>query len=426
MKILIISYYFPPFNVIGAVRVGKLAHYLHTFGHDVQVISAADQPLQATLTPQLPEERVTHTPWIDVNRLVQAALGGREKVARQGYATSGGSPTVKALLGRLGLLYKTVLHTPDGQIGWLPWAIQASLQKIEAWGTPDIIFASSSPLTSLIAARVVSQRSGVPWVADMRDMWTTNPYYPYKGLRKRFDRWLETELLQHARGMTGVSAPIVEELRAEYGKPAQLILNGFDLSDYPTPAPPDPDGPLRIVYTGMIYEGRRDPTPLFQALKLLGERAERVRVAFYGRYLNIVHELAERCGVPSLVEVHDPVPYSESLRLQAEADLLLLLLWNDPRAQGVFTGKLFEYIGAGRPIIALGAPDNVAARLVADRGAGVVPASPQELAEQLDRWITLKEQGQLIPSPDNSVRAGLSREDQARRLADFLSDLTSN
>lgn len=74
------------------------------------------------------------------------------------------------------------------------------------------------------------------------------------------------------------------------------------------------------------------------------------------RYWQLARRLAAQYALQSIVQVHDSIPYKEALRAQREADVLLLLLWNDPREKGIYTGKLFEYIGAGRPILAIGPP----------------------------------------------------------------------
>ncbi|MCS6841315.1 MAG: hypothetical protein NZ701_11090, partial [Roseiflexus sp.] len=114
--------------------------------------------------------------------------------------------------------------------------------------------------------------------------------------------------------------------------------------------------------------------------------------------------------------------HREALAQQRAADVLLLLLWNDPRERGVYTGKLFEYLGARRPILGIGPAGNVAADLIRERRAGLVSADPAEVAGQLVRWLDAKERGS-IPDLPEAVAAGLSRADQTRRLEAFLERL---
>jgi hypothetical protein len=421
VRVLIVSYFFPPFNSMGAIRVGKMAKYLALFGHDVRVVTARDQPLQQTVPVELEEERIERTSWINVNRPAEMAMGGRARIAAQGY--SAGGRAGRGLKG-LGAIYKRATNIPDGEVGWAPFALSAASRLIADW-KPDVLYASAKPYTSLLVAHVLARRHQIPWIAELRDLWTDNPYTPYTPWRKKLDGRLERRILSSAAGLVTVSEPLGETLRTKYGKPTAVVLNGFDADDHPKPQSTGPvAGPmLRVVYTGMVYAGKRDPTPLFLALRSMGDAATQVRVVFYGRYLDAVRDLARNHDVEHLVEVNEPIAYGEALQAQAEADVLLLLLWNSLQEKGIYTGKVFEYFGARRPILVIGPEDNVAAALITQRGAGVALNVPEAIAEQLRHWIQLKtERGALPPLPEEAL-LGLSREEQARSLERFLYQL---
>lgn len=417
MRILIISYFFPPYNTIGAVRVGKTAKWLHEMGHEIKVVSARNQPLQATLELEIPRENVVYTNWININALPELVLGGRSQVAAEGFTPKG---HMRNMMRGLGKLYKTVLNFPDGQIGWYPYGLREARRLLKKW-KPDVIFASAMPYTSLLIARQIAHEYHLPWVAELRDLWTDNHYYQYFGLRKHLEKNLERKVLGSANGIVTVSEPLAETLRRKYTNPIEVILNGFDPLDYKEIKPMvcSSDDNLLIIYTGSIYEGKRDPSPLFVALTLMGDEADNIRVEFYGRNIESVRLLVKQYGVERLVSVYPSIPYGDALTRQKEADVLLLLLWNDPREKGVYTGKLFEYLGAGRPILAIGSPDNVAAELIMDRSAGVVAVDPAKIAEALKRWYTMKREGKDF-SVDNSRFTDLTRQRQTTRLADFL------
>jgi glycosyltransferase involved in cell wall biosynthesis len=433
MRVLLISFWFPPYNTIGAVRAGKLAKYLTQLGHEVRVVTARDQPLQAVLAPELPEHLVTATRWINVNRPVELLLGGRKRVAAKGFAVGSGDGGVKGRRGlgaflrrglhKLGRLYKSLLHYPDAQVGWGPFARRAASKLIREW-RPDVIYASAAPYTSLRVANALSKRHGIPWVAELRDLWVDNANVASPDWRRKREARLERQVLSSAKGLVTVSEPLAERLRAKYDRPVRVILNGYDPEDLPSEkVPPLSETGLHLLYTGMVYEGKQDPAPLLAALQLLGKRAEGIRVTFYGRYLDGVREQARRSQVDHLVEVCEPLPYREIVELQSRADALLLLMWNDPRERGVYTGKLFEYLGARRPILGVGLADNVAGELIRERGAGAVLQRPEEIADQLLSWKWVKEARGHIPPLPLSVGAGLTRQDQAGELADFLREV---
>ncbi len=420
MRILIVSYAFPPYNGIGAVRLGKMAKYLIELGHDIRVLTAADQPVPATLPLEIPAEAVSSTPRIDLHKPAERAVR-----TFAGNTPKGDVPRGKAwqfLRKRVWSVYRNVLCFPDTEAGWFPYGYRAGSRLIRSW-RPDVIYASGMPFTSLVVGHALARRHRVPWVGELRDLWTDNPYATYPPIRRQAEARLERRVLGSAAGLVTISEPLADVLRTKYDAPVKVVLNGFDAEDFP-PAAAAPAGQLlRIVYTGMIYEGRRDPSALFEALGRLGPLAEHVRVEFYGPYLHVVEELASKFGVRRLVTVNASVPYSDALRLQSEADVLLLLLWNDPREQGTYTGKLFEYLGARRPILGLGKPDGVAGELITSRDVGVVVNTPEAVELQLRAWIRAKMQDGGIASPRADAVHGLSRREQAAKLEAFLREV---
>jgi hypothetical protein len=186
---------------------------------------------------------------------------------------------------------------------------------------------------------------------------------------------------------------MVEQLRSLTGKPAFKVTNGFDIDEalararLSAPVQMFP-GPLRIVYTGMIYRGLRDPEPLLLALSELSAAGRlevgAVVVEFYGTGLEVAEELARVPAYAPFVRVLGHVSREHALSVQREAGLLLLLESPDPAARGVLTGKLFEYISAGRPILCVGSrPEYEIGQVLRTTGTGVVvPADrPEELRQ---------------------------------------------
>jgi glycosyltransferase involved in cell wall biosynthesis len=433
MRLLVVSFAFPPYNSIGGVRVGKTAKYLTRFGHDVRVLTARDQPFEPTLPVELPAEKITYTRWLTLRRSAPmaearptpsdqnrtAAPASRNRGAPAESSQTDAPAATRGLRQLLARHVKALLDFPDSNAGWLPYAVSEAARLAKGW-RPELIFASSPPPTSLLVARQLGKRFGVPWVADLRDLWLDHPYYDQPAWRARLEARLERRVLGSAAGFVTVSQPLADRLREKYGREAAVVLNGYDGADYPEDSAPPRGGPLRILYTGMIYPGRRDPSPLFAALRLMGGRAERVRVVFHGFFLESARNLAREHGVEHLVEVNPPVPYHESLRMQTEADVLLLLLWSDPTERGVYTGKLFEYLGARRPVLAVGGVATVAADLVRERRAGAALDDPAAIAAQLTDWIKLKEAAGALPALPAEVGRGLSREEQTRALEDYF------
>lgn len=424
MRLLIISFAFPPFNSIGGVRVGKTAKYLIKFGHEVRVITAKNQPFQSSLPLEIESQNVIYTRGLDLSGPAKIVLQERDKTAPGNDPLKKGLKTT--LKGTVGSIYRSLAYFPDSNIGWLPFALKASAKLIKNW-KPDLILASAPPPTSLLVASRLSKQHKIPWVADLRDLWVNHQYYQQPSWRRSVEEKLERRVLSSASALVTVSEPLAETLRRKYRKPTTVVLNGFDPSDYPElPRRAHHDPCLSILYTGVVYRGRQDVSPLFEALRILGPLAENFRVIFHGFYLGTIREMITRYKLERLVKVNNPVPYRESLNLQTEADILLLLLWTDKSERGVYTGKLFEYLGARRPILAIGSIGNVAADLIVQNHAGVVMNDAEEIADQLRKWLVQKQQLGSIPSPPPEATAGVSREEQVKVLEGNLHEVLRN
>lgn len=424
MKILFVSFFFPPFNTIGAVRTGKTSKYFVSLGHKVRILTADNQALPACLPLELPESIVARTGWLHLGSQIKQWLIKR-KTLKKSDKTDGQVGKIKEInifVLLLKKIYKSIFRFPDPQIGWFPYAIFEGRMILRDW-KPDIIFASSMPYTSLLIANRLSKEFHIPWVAEFRDLWVDNHYREYGPLRNWIDSKIEKRTLQSASGLVTVSEPAAEVLRSKYPQPCVVITNGFDPDDFDSKAKPSNEGSLKIVYTGSLYRGKRDPSNLFKAIESIGKEKEYVKVHFYGPNLDLVGDLARKYRCEANVEISDPIPYLESLKAQQQADILLLLLWNDPKEIGVFTGKLFEYLGARRPILAIGPSGNVASQTIMERNAGVVANDSETIAEHLKQWIKTKQRGVPIASPPEEAIRGFSRQEQAGKLAKFLEEI---
>jgi glycosyltransferase involved in cell wall biosynthesis len=428
MKILIVSFAFPPSNVIGAVRVGKLARYLDRRGHDVRVLTT-DLVEDRSLPLEISQERVFYTEyrerrhWID--RVVRL-LRGRTALPAEGHPENApprdGAP-LRSLRQTLRRHYFGLIHIPDMRADWVRTAIPAGRRLISEW-KPEIIFASAPPNTGLIVASWLARTHKIPWVADFRDLWVDNPYYSEPGWRKRIDAILESRTLRSAAGLVTVSPIWAEQLCRRHGKDVTVVYNGYAEEDFPPLAQrADPGEILTIRYMGSIYRGFRDPSALFSAIALLPDQLRaRINVEFFSDAGDAVIDAAAAHRVENVVAVKPRVPYQRALALQMEADVLLLLQASDQRDEGNLPAKLFEYLYARRPILFIGYERGVAARLVIERSAGLVSNSPVEICGQLQRWFEDKRAGRL-ERLDPSVSRGLGRDDQYARLERLFEEI---
>jgi hypothetical protein len=438
LRVLLVSHWFPPANVIGAVRVGKFAGYLHEAGHDVRVIAAPGEGDQS-LALEFPASRVAYARGWAVDqkfdglaKLVRRLLadtsgGGAMRHAPAGDAVAGQRSGLKArqrtsISDTLARHYAALTRIPDARAGWIGAATAAGRGIVRAW-RPDIVFASAPPYSGLIAASRIARACGAPWIAELRDLWADNTYHHDPGWRLCVDRLLERLTLGSAAGLVTVTPRWAESLRRRYGQPIACVLNGYVEEDFPASPPKPPPGEVvSLLYTGGIYPGYRDPSPLFRAIAGLGAERDRVAVHFYGPPPAAVSPLSAEHGVADRVFVHDPVSYKASLALQASADVLLLMQWNNQKDAGNVPGKFFEYLGARRPILMIGYEHGDLAAMIRERAAGFVANDPVAIARQLRAWIAQKSFGIAAVAPQ--ARAGMTRAEQYSKLEQFLTGIS--
>lgn len=436
MRVLLVAWYFPPANTIAAVRLHQMALHLLDAGVDVRVLSARDLPTGQGLDCALPAARVVRSSWIDWPGMTAglsaalrfwrrrpAAAPGGAKGSAAGPArnpapdpASGGAPSLR---GRL----KQLVFFPDLRWGWIPPGLKAGRAMTRDW-LPDVVYATGPPFSALVLGWRLARGLRVPLVTEFRDRWSDDPYYPPPAFRAAMDRWMEGRIVRDSAALVTVSEPWAETYRARFGKPVLTVYNGYDpvLID-PARAAPVEGGPLRVVYTGSIYPGRRDPAVLFEAIRRLGADPAAVRVDFYGTDPAHVWPIAERHGVGACVRVHPSVTQPEAVQKQLAADVLLLMQWDDPREQGNVPGKLFEYLGARRPVLLIGLEGGVPDRILSARAAGTRARDADQVAGLLQAWGAEKRAHGQLPLLPESTSRGLSHAEQFAQLPKFLAQV---
>lgn len=421
MKILVISWYFPPGNDIGAVRVGKLAEYLQEQGHDVRVLTGARKHKDESLPIPLPTERILRVPWFDVDRLTPRFW--RSKPANKSGAPATPNEMSASLTpsrrARLSDLYMNVLRIPDRQVGWLPYVLRAGKQLLREYPA-DLIYASGPPFSAFFPAGALAKRFGVPWVAEYRDGWSGDVYTDRPKWREPIDNMLENRAMRTAAAIVTVSEPWAVYYRERFGKPTAAIYNGYDPEDVQDAKnrKVERDRPVSIVHMGAMYGGVRDPSLLYEAIRRAGLRPKDVRVSYYGPSRAAIYPLAMKYGVSDFVTVGNPVPHQRSLKLERESDVLLLL--QSPLDPRNVPAKVFEYFAVRRPILGIGLDDGIPAKLIRERKAGFYHSDADALAAQLTRWVKEKRDKGVIANLPAKARAGLSRAEQFRDLEAFL------
>ncbi|UCG82012.1 MAG: glycosyltransferase, partial [Dehalococcoidia bacterium] len=383
-RVLIITYYFPPRPAVGSLRPSGLAKYLPEFGWETTILTSR--------LPGGPSSgfEVIETDYVDAFGFWKDLLGldaGQNLLTqmaqlRKKFHIKSERSVLDFLVTRLG----EITAYPDPQKRWRPFAIKAGHEFLQHESV-DAIISTSSPATSHIIARELKEKHGIPWGADFRDLWTQNHYYPYSPLRRAIERRLEKKTLREADALVTVCEPAADKLRELHtGKPIHIVTNGFDPDEVNYPES-DLTSKFTITYTGNLYPGKQSAEPLFAALSDSIARgtidASDTEVRFFGAEAGWIDKQARQYGLTDVVRQYGIVPREIALEKQRESQLLLFIQWPDP-AEGYYSAKIFEYLAARRPILAIGGYDDVASKLLNETKAGIQAATTQGLRITLE------------------------------------------
>ena len=348
------------------------------------------------------------------------------------------SETTGRAMGTLRRWLLSLLRTPDIYTGWIPPAIVAGLDEIRRHSVTHLC--SSAPYWSNhLIGLVLSRLTGLTWTAHFRDPWVGIPAWkPESALSRWIERSLERMVVHRSTSVVCVTERHAGLFRRRYPEIAPekfvSIPNGFDetewtdigdRADHRTAA----RDTFVIRYAGSLHE-RRSPLPLFRAVRALVDAGEvdrsRLTIDLVG-WCDVaegrrVTEMADECGIVDRVTFTGPLGRTDTLRRMAQADLLLVLAEAQPYQ---IPGKTYEYLRAGRPILALTSDGALSDLLRETGGAWIVdPADQRGIAaavrEAYRGWTT----GQRPPCPDSQVVATFDRRRLAARLAEVFHDGT--
>jgi glycosyltransferase involved in cell wall biosynthesis len=416
VKVLLVTMYFPPAGGGGVQRPLKFATHLPELGVETHVL-APDDPKWIHRDEELQPPTLA---WVHRARYIGPkgrkpaeelhGTGGLERFTRQAQ-----------LAGRR-------LLVPDENVSWNLTAIPTAIRIAKREGI-DVVITTSPPSSVHLVGAAVKQAVGIPWVADLRDSIVA---HPHRRAESRLVRVKETGehavarlVARSADAVVCVSDAIAEEMRERSpAGPVVTIANGSDFDDF-AGLEHHQSHRFRITHAGSFF-GKRDPRPFLTALA----RSELDLVArFVGDFRSADRDWAESLDLGDRLELIPYAPRRRSLELQRDSEALLLLIPDaGGRGKGVLSGKVFEYLAAARPILAVVPPDGAAAQLIHDASAGLVVAPDDvdgiesALRDLHARWAS----GALEDAPLSAEwQRKVSRRSRVEELAQLLEELTA-
>ena len=408
--------YFPPAGGGGVQRPLKFATHLPELGIETHVL-APDDPKWIHRDDELMPPTLA---WVHRARYIGPK--GR-KPAEELHGSQGLERFAKQaqLAGRR-------LLVPDENVSWNLTAIPTAIRIVKREEI-DVIVTTSPPSSVHLVGAAVKRATGVPWVADLRDSVVAHPHRRAERLlvraKEQGEHAVAKLITRTADAIVTVSDAIADEMRERNPKgPVVTIANGSDFDDF-AGIEHVPSERFRITHAGSFF-GKRDPRPFLTAVKQSG--LDDIVVRFLGDFRSTDREWAEQLDLGDRLELIPYAPRRRSLELQRDSEALLLLIPEaGGRGKGVLSGKVFEYLAAERPILAIVPPDGAAAQLIRDTGAGVVVAPDDveamaaALRELHERWRA----GSLDAAPlSDEWRDKVSRRTRVEEFARVLEDVT--
>jgi glycosyltransferase involved in cell wall biosynthesis len=371
-KFLLITYYWPPSGGGGVVRWLKMSRYFREFGWEPIIYTpengetpAYDESLLKEIPPGL---ETWKTPIWEPYSWYKRFLGRKsEDKVYSGFINEGKK---ESLAQKISVFIRGNFFIPDARAFWIRPSIRFLVKKLKE-NPVEVIVSTGPPHSMHLIARAVSKESGIPWVADFRDPWTKIDFYKDLRLTAMADarhHYLEKRVLLEADRVVAATWRTAEEFESICGrKDVEVITNGFDHADFASPEQVVLDEKFSIAHIGSMNKDR-SPDALWQAiadlLKSHPDLQKHLHLRFIGPTDFSVKASLQRYGLENYAEFIPFVPHTEAVKYQQQSRVLLMVVNDAPDSQMRIPGKLYEYLAARRPILAIGIPESDSAKVL--------------------------------------------------------------
>jgi len=418
-KVLIITYYWPPAGGSGVQRWLKFVKYLRDF--DIEpVIYTVDNPGYAindkSLINEIPNSIETlRQPIFEPNSILNF-FGTKTNKESAGFLNP--NPN---FIGKIIQYIRANYFIPDARKFWIKPSVKFLSNYLEK-NPVDVIITTGPPHSLHLIGLHLKKKKDIKWISDFRDPWTEIDYFhkmPLNKKAKKNHHQLEREVLKNSDSVIVVGNTMRDQYLKETDK-VVTISNGFDTSDNKEVSHLDIF--FSITHVGMM-NADRNPSDLWKILKEIclenPDFKSDLKIRLIGK---IAKEVSHDLNIfdSGITEVVDYVSYAEVKKYQLETQVLLLCINNVPSARGIITGKIFEYLQAKRPILAIGPEDGDAAEILKNTNSGSIFGfeNKQKLKQHILELYKDYKKNQLIVNSENIEQ--YHRRELTRKLAHLV------
>ncbi len=425
--VLVITYYWPPAGGPGVQRWLKFVTYFKEFGIE-PIVYIPENPhyplIDEFLLNEVPEGiEIIKQPIKEPYGFAKVFSKSKTNKVSSGIITN----KKQSIIEKIMLWVRGNFFIPDARIGWVKPSV-AYLQKYISEKNIDVIITTGPPHSLHLIGMSLKEKTNVKWLADFRDPWTTIHYHKSLRLSKssqKKHKQLEYEVLNKADRIVVTSSNTKKEFSEITKTPIEVITNGFETSEE---IQSNLDTKFSVVHIGSLLSNR-NPEILWKVLSKICKENENFKKDLQIKLVGIVGEeileSIQNYNLKNNCEVIGYVSHTEAIQLQKNAQILLMVEMDTPETKAIIPGKLFEYLAAKRPIIALGPEGSDVASIVSETKSGYYfhYSEEEKLRKQILSYYEEYIQGQLIVNSQNISK--YSRRELTKNMSKLIKNLST-
>lgn len=382
-KVLIIAYFFPPLGGAGVQRTLKYVKYLRDFGWEPVVVTVGKSNYFAkdeSLINEIPknieiiriddffEEEVSIEFLNNLVKMYSEVINDKKLINRFIDIVNSSNENLNKYI-----------FTPDVQVAWA-YKVIRNIESLINLKNIDLIYSTSSPYSDHLIGLFIKEKYCKPWVVDFRDEWTNNPYVDYdrESIKFEIERIIEKKIIDTADSIITSSEiakhNFIKFFNLSYKK-VSCITNGYDENDFiDISNMKEKTEKFRIMHNGFLY-GDRDIEPFFVAISNLVKKGkvdeEKFEIYFTrAKYSDYYANLKKKYNLDRIIKILGYLEHRQSLELLNKMNCCLLIIGKGEKKKAVYTGKVFEYLRVGKPILSLAPNDGLVSKLLFESGRG--------------------------------------------------------
>lgn len=402
-----LAYYFPPMGLSGVQRTLKFVKYLPEFGWEPTVLTTDSGSYYAyddTLLAELADKNI--------------------KIFRTDDKSSKPNSYPSTLKQKIGRFVGGMIMQPDSKIGWKKKALETGSKLIES-DKPDVIFSTAPPFTSHVVAAELAEKYNIPLVLDYRDQWYGNPFNSMPTVfHKDYNKKLEESVLYKSSKIIVISREQKERLLKNYKflkhKDINIVTHGYDKKDFENVVPKTSDDEFVITHSG-LFQDNRNPRPFFEAFRKFLDSNQsnksNIKLKLVGLMRKNHLKQIKKLKLEDNVILTGNVSHKEAIEQIMQSDVLWILQNDDVRTPG----KLYEYFGTKKPILAT-MPKSYMRDLAVSSGIALTaePDDKNDILKAISTYYQLWQRNSLPKGTDDFVSA-FDRYKLTENLAQILS-----